>query len=332
MAKHKAPTEVTIVPTVERQGLGKWIEKYWLPAAALGVLVAGSILALQYADAKSLQSERESWDALDAAARADDPAALKEVVAKEGESVAAPWALASLAQSYEQRDQFQEAAAAFEELRKQHPESYLAETRFRFGADATPRTLAEQATREAQDWAKWKADHADLFRNPELPADAPKVTLRTDQGPIVVGLYQDRAPRHVENFLAHCREGYYDGTLFHRVVEGFMIQGGDPNTRDGDPSTWGQGGPETGVPKEETGLRHFEGVLAAAKSDPKGPSSGSQFYIMVAPDHTLDENYTVFGKVLDGMELAKTLSKGEIEAGTQDRPAHPVRILGTDVQ
>jgi cyclophilin family peptidyl-prolyl cis-trans isomerase len=346
MAKHKAPTEVTIVPTEEKEGFSLWVERYWKMAAALGLLIAVAILALQYVRAQERSAQLASWDELIQdtgqtlvargqmsayVVRTGAPKEVANMAADLDGTVAGPWAWASLAASYARDGEYADAEKALGELRNRHPKSYLADARFRFGEDATPRTLAEQANRNYQDWARWESEHSSLFENPPLPADAPKVKIRTDKGDIEVGLYSDKAPQHVENFLKLCREGYYDGTAFHRVIQGFMIQGGDPNSRDGDPSTWGQGGPDEGVPSEPNDLKHFRGYLAAAKSDPKGDSSGSQFYITVAPAHQLDADYTVFGKVLSGMETADEIAEGEIAEGTRDRPANPVRVLGTDV-
>lgn len=344
MAKHKAPTEVTLVPTVEKQGLWLWVEHYWKIATALAVLVAGAILVLQYVSSQERAAELESWRALNSVvqdqlvartaesyyvAPVGEPPALDGVARELEDSVAAPWALASLAWSNGQQQRYPEAEKALGDLRSNHPSNFLAEERFRFGDEATPRTLAEQLNRNYQDWSKWRAEHPGLFQNPELPPDAPSVSIRTDKGNILIGLYQDRAPRHAANFLKLAGEGYYDGTVFHRIVRGYVIQGGDPNSREGDPGTWGQGGPAEGLEPEPNDLRHFEGFLAAAKSDPKGKSSGSQFYLTVGTPHDLDEDYTVFGKVLEGMDVVRAISEGEIAEGTQDRPKEPVRILGT---
>src|SRR6185436_15276319 len=97
----------------------------------------------------------------------------------------------------------------------------------------------------------------------ELPPDAPRVRLNTSKGPIVVGLYVDRAPKHAENFLKLCREGAYNGTKFHRVVRGSLVQGGDPNSVSGEPDSWGSGGPARAiVPENAPRLRHSKGARA----------------------------------------------------------------------
>jgi len=144
-----------------------------------------------------------------------------------------------------------------------------------------------------------------------------------------VGLYAKKTPLHTENFLRLCREGYYDGTRFHRVIADFMIQGGDPNSRNADaPETWGQGGPETTIPAEITDLKHFKYVLAAAKKGTDVDSSGSQFYITTGEAHHLDGVHTVFGLVLEGKDVVDAIGSAPV---TGDRPDEPVVLLGTDV-
>jgi peptidyl-prolyl cis-trans isomerase B (cyclophilin B) len=130
--------------------------------------------------------------------------------------------------------------------------------------------------------------------------------LHTTQGKIVLRFFPDKAPEHVRNFLTHARAGYYEGTYFHRVFPGFMIQGGDSNTRDDDPRNDGTGGYSyrgtgTYLKAEFNNLRHERGILSMARM--KSPdSAGSQFFIMVAANKGLDGQYTVFGKVVQGMD------------------------------
>ena len=176
----------------------------------------------------------------------------------------------------------------------------------------------------------WVQGHPGFFENTPPPADAPKVKLHTDQGDILIALYPTEAPKHVENFLKLSREGYYAGTKFHRVQVGFMIQGGDPNSKSGDPSTWGQGGPEYKVDHEESALKHFPGYLSAAKMGNQKEESGSQFFITTGDAHHLDGQHTVFGKVLEGMEIVGKIERGKVATGT-DRPEAPVTVLSVEV-
>ena len=132
------------------------------------------------------------------------------------------------------------------------------------------------------------------------------VMLDTAQGPIVIRLHEADAPKTCANFRKLVKEGFYDGTYFHRVIPGFMIQGGDPNTKNADPNDDGLGGPGYTVPAEIK-LKHMRGSVATARTgdavNPKRDSSGSQFFIDVAAQPSLDAGgYTVFGEVISGME------------------------------
>jgi len=132
------------------------------------------------------------------------------------------------------------------------------------------------------------------------------VVLETAQGRIVIQLDEKAAPKTSANFKKLVQQGFYDGTSFHRVIAGFMIQGGDPNTKDADPKNDGLGGPGYTVPAE-IGLKHVRGAIATARQsdavNPKRESSGSQFFIDVADLASLDAGgYTVFGKVIEGMD------------------------------
>jgi cyclophilin family peptidyl-prolyl cis-trans isomerase len=143
-------------------------------------------------------------------------------------------------------------------------------------------------------------------------------------------LYAELAPKHVENFVKLCREGFYNGTKFHRVMRGFMIQGGDPNSREGAPETWGAGGPDYKVAHEESGLAHFAGYLSAAKKTGEKESSGSQFFITTGDAHHLDGQHVVFGKVLDGLDVVGTIESSAVVEGT-DRPVNPVSIQTVEI-
>jgi peptidyl-prolyl cis-trans isomerase B (cyclophilin B) len=126
--------------------------------------------------------------------------------------------------------------------------------------------------------------------------------LHTNLGDIVLGFHPDKAPGHVENFKKLVREKFYDGTKFHRVIPGFMIQGGDPNSRSSDRSSHGTGGPGYAVKAEFNDTRHVKGILSAARSsDPN--SAGSQFFLMVATAPHLDLQYTAYGEVVEGIEV-----------------------------
>ena len=129
------------------------------------------------------------------------------------------------------------------------------------------------------------------------------VIIKTDFGSIKFSLLPDIAPETVRNFLELAKSGFYNGTLFHRVIPGFMIQGGDPNTKNPDKSMWGQGGPGYNLKAEFSPRSHLRGIVSMARAtDPD--SAGSQFFIVTSDSTFLDKQYTVFGEVVDGMEVA----------------------------
>jgi len=127
--------------------------------------------------------------------------------------------------------------------------------------------------------------------------------IKTSFGNIKFNLMPDIAPETVRNFSQLAKSGFYNGTLFHRIIPGFMIQGGDPNTKNSDKSTWGQGGPGYNLKAEFNSRSHLRGIVSMARStDPD--SAGSQFFIVTSDSTFLDRQYTVFGEVVDGMEVA----------------------------
>ncbi len=139
---------------------------------------------------------------------------------------------------------------------------------------------------------------------PVAEGKAPRAVITTKFGQMELVFFPELAPKHVESFLGLAKKGFYNGTIFHRVIPGFMIQGGDPNTKD--PSKrhlYGMGGPGYTVPAEFNRIPHERGIVSAARSaDPD--SAGSQFFIVVDNASFLDGQYTVFGEVVKGMEVA----------------------------
>ena len=127
--------------------------------------------------------------------------------------------------------------------------------------------------------------------------------IKTGFGNIKFNLISDIAPETVRNFSQLAKSGFYNGTLFHRIIPGFMIQGGDPNTKNPDKSTWGQGGPGYNLKAEFNSRSHLRGIVSMARAtDPD--SAGSQFFIVTSDSTFLDRQYTVFAEVVGGMEVA----------------------------
>ena len=152
----------------------------------------------------------------------------------------------------------------------------------------------------------------------------PKATLKTKFGNIDIKLYPDVAPSHVDNFLKLAKSGFYNGTIFHRVIPGFMIQGGDPNTKDPNkPETYGMGGPSHKLKAEFSDIPHRRGIVSMARTnDPN--SAGSQFFIVVKDSNFLDGHYTVFGEVVKGIEVADKIVN--LPRNSRDLPTERVEI------
>ena len=133
---------------------------------------------------------------------------------------------------------------------------------------------------------------------------SPKAVIKTKFGDMEIVFFPEKAPNHVQNFVKLAKSGYYNGTIFHRVIPGFMIQGGDPNTKDPKkPETYGLGGPSEKLKAEFNDTPHRRGIVSMARTnDPN--SAGSQFFIVVKESSFLDGQYTVFGEVVKGMEVA----------------------------
>lgn len=151
------------------------------------------------------------------------------------------------------------------------------------------------------------------------------VVLETNLGNITIDFFPNDAPNHVDNFIGLAESGFYDGVIFHRIIPGFMIQGGDPNTISGDPSTWGTGGPSTSIEAEFNTIKHNRGIVSMARSaDPN--SAGSQFFIVHGDSNFLDEQYTVFGRIVTE-ESFETLDKiAGVEIEPVDRPVDTEQV------
>jgi cyclophilin family peptidyl-prolyl cis-trans isomerase len=147
--------------------------------------------------------------------------------------------------------------------------------------------------------------------------------LHTSAGEIDIRFFPDVAPNHVKNFIDLAEKGFYNGTKFHRVIPDFMIQGGDPNTVSGSPSTWGTGGSGTYINAEFNAVKHKRGIVSMARSS-SPDSASSQFFIMVADTPSLDNQYSVFGQVTKGMDVADKIVSAP--TGAQNRPIDPVKI------
>tara|TARA_B110000014_G_C19981105_1_gene508023 strand:+ start:77 stop:562 length:486 start_codon:yes stop_codon:yes gene_type:complete len=151
------------------------------------------------------------------------------------------------------------------------------------------------------------------------------IIIETNLGKISLELLHELAPEHVRNFIKLVEEGFYDSTLFHRVIPGFMIQGGDPNTKDVNlKNQWGMGGPGYNIKAEFNSRSHLRGIVSMARSqDPN--SAGSQFFIVTSDSTFLDREYTVFGQVIDGMDVADKIVN--LPRDQNDCPKQEAKIM-----
>ena len=209
----------------------------------------------------------------------------------------------------------------------------------------TTSTTSSSTKKTTETSAKVDVNKLDLPQlDPEIKANEDLVELQTDKGNIKMKLFPDIAPKAVENFITHAKKGYYDGLTFHRVINDFMIQGGDPKgDGTGGESIWGEG--FAAEPSNQ--LYHIRGALAMAQSQQPN-SIGSQFYIVQNKDDmsdgllkgwvpdkiidaykkggypSLDGSYTVFGQVIEGMDVVDKIAA--VKTDTNDKPETPVKI------
>ncbi len=164
----------------------------------------------------------------------------------------------------------------------------------------------------------------------ETPSEAPRAIIRTSVGDMTVEFWPDVAPRTVENFLKLSREGFYEGTCFHRIIKGFMIQGGCPNSKRGARGQPGTGGPGYQIKAEFNNRSHVRGVLSMARSsDPD--SAGSQFFICHGAAPFLNNKYTAFGKLVEGADVLDKIASIACVGPEESTPTERVDILKVEV-
>ena len=197
------------------------------------------------------------------------------------------------------------------------------------GGNAAKQAEKEAAKAAADSVAAAEQTQRTMDKIAKLPAE-PVFDIITSMGVIKVKLYAD-TPKHRENFAKLALEKYYDGTLFHRVINGFMIQGGDPLTKDAaNKPRFGTGGPDYTVPAEFVPEHvHKKGALAAARRgdavNPYKESSGSQFYLVQGDARFLDGEYTVFGETIEGLDVIDKIAAVQTDA--RDCPVQDVKIV-----
>lgn len=153
--------------------------------------------------------------------------------------------------------------------------------------------------------------------------------IETTLGTVELKFFSDKAPGHVKNFKDLASKGFYNGTTFHRVIPGFMVQGGDPNTKSEDRSTHGMGGPGYTIKAEFSDISHKRGIVSMARAqDPN--SAGSQFFIVTKDSNFLDRNYTVFGEVTKGMDVVDKIVNSKRDP--RDNPLERIVMKSVTIQ
>ncbi len=189
-----------------------------------------------------------------------------------------------------------------------------------------PQNTQTQNTQKKTDSMTTKTDSTDT-KDKKDSKESNIVVMKTSMGDIEIELFEKDAPLHVANFKKLVNSGFYEGLTFHRVIPSFMIQGGDPNSKDSDRSNDGQGGPGYTIPAEIK-AKHEKGSIAGARLgdavNPKKESSGSQFYIVTGEASHLDGQYTVFGKVTKGLDIALKIQ--DVKKDASDNPIEKVTI------
>ena len=151
--------------------------------------------------------------------------------------------------------------------------------------------------------------------------------IKTTEGEMVVQFWADAAPNTIDNFKKLARQGFYDGTIFHRIVKDFMIQGGDPNSKDpAKENSYGEGGPGYNIKGEFNDHGHDRGVISMARG-PDPDSAGSQFFICLASVHRLDHQYTTFGKLIKGDDVLEKIGDTPVTKNSMGEPSKPTKRL-----
>ena len=156
-----------------------------------------------------------------------------------------------------------------------------------------------------------------------------KARIKTNYGNIELKFFPETAPIQCFNFISRAESGYYDGTQFHRVIKGFMIQGGDPNSKTADKESYGKGGPLVMVPHEFSEISHKRGILSTARNPNINLGAGSQFFIIHQDYPSLDKKYTVFGEVTKGMDVVDKIAT--TKTNERDYPLNPVNVSTIEI-
>jgi len=348
MARHKKPTEVTVLPLQERSKFQEWVNVHWMKCVLVAAMTCALILGSRWMKSREASNVAASWDAFaeevafsespygfflgtpDNLSSPPDGAVVSQVAQQlEGTSVG-PWAYMIAATTLAGERRYAEAKQALDVLAKEYEGHTLVSMARAYEPGSPSLSAVDHMRARIESLEAWEAGRESLFENPPVPEDSPRIAIRTNHGEIVVGLYTDHAPEHAANFVKLAEEGFYANTKIHQIQSGNFIQGGDPNSKDGTPDTWGQGSLEYTIPAENSPeLSHFTGVLGAAKLGQQTESSACQFYITSVPTHARDSGFTIFGAVLEGQDVVDAMSALEVEG---DRPVEAPVIEAVEIR
>jgi peptidyl-prolyl cis-trans isomerase B (cyclophilin B) len=336
MSEHKSPTQVTIFTgegTGEFHGL---VRRYWKWAALFGGVVTALILFKVIWEQRKVKAVETAWNRVRKDVQFQPfsirPAPLAVLGGLEEELVgtsAAPWVKAVSVGSQLEDGKPAQALEAAKSLAAAWPDHLLSRSTL-FHDESAETSLALPGWIETVNAATKSFEDArlDLSMNPPPSAEAPRVRLKTSEGDVVVALYDQIAPKHAENFLKLCGEGYYDGTKIHRIVPGEYLEAGDPNTKSDDVSTWGSGGPDYSLPHEGHGVWNYKYALTSVQAEDDYTSKGSMFRILLSDVHSFDGSASVFGVVVEGNDVLEKLGAAEV---TDGRPVESISIDSTEM-
>jgi cyclophilin family peptidyl-prolyl cis-trans isomerase len=319
--KHKAPTEVTLVQE-EKGAFATWIDTNWKMLAFVAVGATALILISQIRSGQAAAARDKELDLWLAAVQSANLAQLESASVALAAVGLDGWTDLMAVQLALSEDRYEDASSGMARL--EESASPLLQLALPLGPEGESLTILEHVQSTLDSSKQQLEDVAVPLYCPDPPEGSTNVRLHTSLGTIEVALYDEAAPLHVANFLANVDAGKYTGTRFHRIIRGFMVQGGNPATKSDDPTLWIEPGDEVKVPSEsENGLVHSPFVLAAAMSPGDEESSQFQFYITEGHAHWLDGRHTVYGKVTSGQDVVRVLGSVPTNPQQNGRPLDP---------
>lgn len=332
---HKSATSVTLAPLQEKSPFEAFVQQYWKHGAAVVVAISIGVVILHQRSQASRAKRAESWDVVATRATVDPFTRALQADAATWDSLAlelkgrdaGPWARLLQTKRLVEDRKYDEARAALAALRADYPKHPLLTDALRWSNDDKGASLVESIEQRLAERAQWESARAELFANPPPEAGAPRVSLKTSKGDVVIALYPARAPQHVAKFLELVDSKYFDGLAFHAVAAGQSASLGDPTTKAEDMALWGQGGQDITLPYEETGLHHFAGAISAEEGLKPKESLGGRFSLVVADSLLEDDTRVVFGTIESGLDIARQIAAAETDPNAPSRPKEAVRVL-----